>query len=223
MSVKKMVVVCLVLLLGAAFSPLFAATPVMVEKNLFSEDRKPPSPESGSTSSQGAGKGMAIGDIQLDGVVFRNDARSAVLRLKNVPLRPPGVQGSSVSPFVTVHVGEMVNEYRVAKIEIQRVTLERNGQTYTIGLFSANKVAAPVSPAPPAAAGSPSTAGTGPGRMQGAPVKNSGLPRGAVFQRGFKPGSPQQPPGARVPMPPNRGPAAYGAPVSGAIASQRAN
>ena len=130
--IKRTFIVCLLLLLCGVFSPIFAATPKMVEKNLFSQDRKPPLPQSESASSQTEGQGMAIGDIQLDGIVFRDSAKTAMLRLKKIPV----ATGNASSPFVSVRVGEMVNDYRVAKIDVQSVTLEKSGQTYTLGLFS---------------------------------------------------------------------------------------
>lgn len=213
MSLRRIFILCLLLMFGAAFSPLFAATPIMVQKDLFSQDRKPPSPQGASTSSLRTGRGMAIGNIQLDGVVFRNNSRKALLRLKNVPIRARGAKGFPVSPFVTVRVGEMVNDYRVTKIDIQHVTLERNGQTYTLGLFSANKIAAPASPAPRAAVVSPHKGRPGRPLSQRAPVKNSGLARRAVFNSRFQPRSPQQALHGRMPIPPNRLPPGYHPPA----------
>ncbi len=198
MIIKRVLIVCLFLLLGALCSPLFAATPIMVEKDLFSQDRKPPLPQSESMSSERAGPGMAIGNIQLDGVVFRNNSRVALLRLKNIPMSAPGQEAYPVSPFVTVRVGDRVNEYRVTKIELQSVTLERSGRTYTLGLFSANRIAAPASPPPSIAAPSP---------YNGKPGMNQGLHNGAMFQKGFRPRNPQQALRAPMPVPPGRPPA----------------
>lgn len=174
----------------------------MVEKNLFSQDRKPPLPQSGSTSPEQTGREMAIGNIQLDGVVFRNNTRKAVLRLKNAPLGPPGQANKPQQPFLTVRVGEMVNDYRVAKIELQSVTLEKGGQMYTLGLFSSNRVAAPASPQP--APSAPASAGARPSlpMPQGAHGKNPALP---VYQKGFHPATPQQTLRGRMSMQPNPG------------------
>ena len=168
---------CLLLVLCGVSGPIFAATPIMIEKNLFSEDRKPPSPQSDSASSEPAGQGMAIGNIQLDGVVFRNNSRLALLRLKNVPIGT-GALGNPSSPFVSVHVGEMVNDYRVAKIDVQSVTLEKSGQTYMIGLFSANKAPALAS-APPS--------GSSLSTPRGPAGKQSEIRRDPVFRNGFNP------------------------------------
>lgn len=183
---KNTFIICFLLLLVTAFSPLFAATPIMVEKNLFSQDRKPPVPQNGSTSPDRTGQAMAIGNIQLDGVVFRNNTRKAVLRLKNAPVGPTGQADKPQQPFLTVRVGEMVNDYRVAKIEIQSVTLEKGGQMYTLGLFSSNRVAAPASPQP--APSAPASAGGRPAlpMPQGAIGKNPARPA-PVYQKGFRP------------------------------------
>jgi hypothetical protein len=204
---KRSVIIGLLLLLSGVFSPVFAATPVMVQKNLFSEDRKPPLPQSGSAPSESMGQGMAIGNIQLDGVVFRDNAKKAILRLKNIPMRAVGATGNPASPFVTVRIGEMVNEYRVAKIDVQSVTLERSGQLYTIGLFSANKVAAPASPQPSYSSAPSPNARMGQPPMQAARGTNAGLPHGPVFQNGFRPTPPRQALHGRMPAPPSQGPA----------------
>ncbi len=221
MLIKKICSVCLVFLLGSVYSPVFAATPIMVEKNLFSEDRKPPS-QNGSSVSQNPGAGMAIGDIQLDGVVFRNNSRSALLRLKNVPMGMPGEKGPSASPFVTVHVGEIVNDFRVTKIQVQRVTLERNGQTYSLGLFSANKVVAPASPAPSAAAAYP-RAGSASAPAQGVPSPQPTAAGGAAFPKGFHPPLPPQALGGRLPSPPTQGVPGFVPPPPGAVRNPPVN
>ncbi|MGC8492131.1 MAG: hypothetical protein ACP5SH_10375 [Syntrophobacteraceae bacterium] len=221
MLIKKICTVCLVFLLGAACSPVFAAPPIMVEKNLFSEDRKPPS-QNGSSVSQSPRAEMAIGDIQLDGVVFRNNSRSALLRLKNVPMGMPGDKGLPASPFVTVHVGEIVNDFRVTKIQIQRVTLERNGQSYSLGLFSSNKVVAPASPAPPAAAAYPH-GGSVSAPAQGVPSPHPAAPGGAAFPKGFHPPLPPQALGGRMPSPPTRGAPRFVPPPPGAVGNPPVN
>lgn len=172
---KKVLIVCLFLLPGVLLRPLFAATPAMIGKNLFSQDRKPPSPNADSTAPGRVGAGTAIGNIQLDGVIFRNSAKTAVLRLKNVS----GLNQAAhpESPFVSVRVGEMVDDFRVTKIDLRSVTLERSGQSYTVGLFANNKVAAPASPPPTANAASNGKPQPLPGRAGVKP----GLPNGAMF------------------------------------------
>ncbi|MDR3569283.1 MAG: hypothetical protein P4L43_14740 [Syntrophobacteraceae bacterium] len=139
---------------------------------------------------------MAIGNIQLDGIVFRDRAKTAMLRLKNIPV----AGGNASSPFVSVRVGEMVNDYRVAKIDVQSVTLEKSGQTYTIGLFSQNKVASPASPQPSSAPPVPALQGQN--RTQTAP---NGM-RPPLLRRIFHGRMPRAPSQAPAGLPPNRGP-----------------
>lgn len=123
-----------------------AAAPLMVEKNLFATDRKPPSPESLDTSSRPAKPSLALSNIQLDGVIIHSGGKKAVLRMKNLSSGSPGKKGSFVSPFLTVREGEMVSDYRVSKIEAKTISLEKEGQTFTISLFSENKVLSPTTP-----------------------------------------------------------------------------
>ncbi|MGC9195749.1 MAG: hypothetical protein ACP5IL_09895 [Syntrophobacteraceae bacterium] len=149
---KRILILSLSLLLVSVCMPLYAAAPSMIEKNLFAQDRKPPSPQSESACSQRAGPGTAVGDIQLDGVVFANKSKVALLRLKNTPISAPGQPAPSTSPFIKARIGEMVNDYRVTQIDVRSVTLEKDGKVYKIGLFASNKVMAPASPAPPAKA-----------------------------------------------------------------------
>jgi hypothetical protein len=200
--IKRIPIVCFFLLLNGLFSPLFAVPPSMVEKNLFSQDRKPPLPASECASTQGSGPGVEIENIQLDGVVFRDNSRKALLRLKNGSVAAPGQEGNSLPPVVTVRVGEMVDDYRVTKIDLRSVTLERSGQAYTIGLFASNKVVAPASP-PPSLAAHPGSGGRPePARAQSRPGINPRLPHGPMFHNGFRPKNPQQAlraPGSRPP------------------------
>ncbi len=176
---KKIRILSLSLLLASVCVPLFASPPSMIEKNLFAQDRKPPSPQSESDRSHGAGPGTAVGDIQLDGVVFANKSKIALLRLKNNPVSAPGKPSAPTSPFIKARVGEMVNDYRVTKIDLRSVTLEKGGQSYEIGLFAANKVLAPASPPPPAqAAPTPKT-----------PLRPVGAKRMPGIKPGFPPGS----------------------------------
>ncbi|MDR3556849.1 MAG: hypothetical protein P4L55_19015 [Syntrophobacteraceae bacterium] len=197
--IKRIPIVCFFLLLNGLFSPLFAAPPSMVEKNLFSQERKPPLPASESESTQGTGSGVEIENIQLDGVVFRGNSRKALLRLKNGQMAAPGQEGNPLPPVVTVRVGEMVDEYRVTKIDLRSVTLEKSGQAYTIGLFASNKVVAPASPAP-------SFAASARARAQSRPGINPRLPHGPMFHNGFRPKNPQQALRAPMSRPPGRPP-----------------
>ncbi|MHC1725678.1 MAG: hypothetical protein AB9866_06685 [Syntrophobacteraceae bacterium] len=142
---------CLLLAGVFLFHASSAAAPVMVEKNLFAQDRKPPSPES-AAPSQPTKPGMAIANIQLDGVMIQGNSKKALIRLKNVGGGGgPGKQQKGAStPFVTVREGQQVGDFRVSKIEPKSISFEKEGQTYTIGLFAENKVVSPAAPVPPA-------------------------------------------------------------------------
>ena len=146
---KKFLSILLLLVLGPVFNSVCTAAPLMVERNLFATDRKPPSPDSADTSSKSAKPGMAVGNIQLDGVIIQSNVKRAVLRMKNPPAGAAAKKGQPTSPFVTVREGQVVSDYRVSKIESKSISLEKDGQTFTVSLFAENKVVTPAS-APPA-------------------------------------------------------------------------
>ncbi len=148
MFLRIILSVFLFLAWGVSFNSICAAAPLMVEKNLFAMDRKPPPSESADASAETAKPAVEIGNIQLDGVIIESNAKRAILRMKN---RPVGAHGSKVqppSPFVTVREGQMVSDYRVSKIESKSISFEKDGQTFTVGLFAENKLSTPPSPAP---------------------------------------------------------------------------
>jgi hypothetical protein len=185
-SIKSISSVFLLLMWVLVSSAVCAAAPLMVEKNLFATDRKPPSPESVDASSKPAKPGMALGNIQLDGVIIQSSGKKAVLRMKNQAAGPPGRKGPSVSPFVTVREGQMVSDYRVSKIEPKSISLEKDGQTFTVGLFAENKVLSPVTPAPAPVQPQPATAP--PGGAQ--PDVDTGQPPDVQNQPGVNPRPP---------------------------------
>lgn len=136
-------VFCGVLLL---FS-LCVAAPMMVEKNLFAQDRKPPPPESATPAVQSNKPGPSHNAIQLDGIIIHGDSRKALLRYKG---QVPGAEKKKDrSPYVTVREGQRFGDYQVVKIESKSVSLEKDGQVFVISLFSDGKV---VTPLPAAAA-----------------------------------------------------------------------
>ncbi len=161
MPLKRTLSVFLLLAGAVVLNPVCSAAPLMVEKNLFAADRKAPPPESADASSQPAKPSMAISNIQLDGVIMQSNAKRAVLRMKNPPPGAPAKKGQAASPFVTVREGQMVSDYRVSKIEPKSITLEKDSQTFTVGLFAANKVLPPMAPAPPPVAVQPPTGAPG--------------------------------------------------------------
>ena len=199
MLVKRVLWVFLFLVWGGVFNSICAAAPLMVEKNLFATDRKPPPPESADSSPKAAKPGMAIGNIQLDGVIIQNNAKRAVLRMKSQPAGAPGKKGQPSSPFVTVREGQAVGDYRVSKIESKSISLEKDGQTFTVSLFAENKVVTPAS-VPPAP-----TPVQQPMAAPGVAPQEAGAnqPPGVPLQPGYDPANPQQLPPAEMTPPPN--------------------
>ncbi len=194
MFLKGIISVFLILSWAVLFNPLCVAAPLMVEKNLFSTDRKPPSPESMDTSAKAAKPGMALGNMQLDGVIFQSNEKKAVMRMKNQSAGPAGGKAHSASPYMTVREGQMISDYRVAKIEPKSISLEKDGQTFTLGLFAENKVLSPVAAPAPAA----------PPPQQAAPPPEVAPPEANVNQPGaqVQPGvNPENGPQAAVPNP----------------------
>ncbi len=147
MRLKRFVFSCLIAVGVACIGSTGAAAPLMIEKNLFAQDRKPPPPESAVSTAQPNRPGMPITNIQLDGVVIQGTAKKAIVRLKN-----PGAGGDKKkvqSPFVTVREGQQVGDFRVTKIEPKSISLEKDGQTHVVSLFAENKVSTPAAlPAP---------------------------------------------------------------------------
>lgn len=139
--------ICLAML-GALTSALPASSaraPVMVEKNLFSEDRKPTPPESVAPKPQASKPGVNPKSLQLDGVFIHGDSKTAVVRFKG---QVPGMEKGKMTPFATVREGEKVGDFQVLKIEPKRITLEKDGENIVLDLFMEGKVVAPPPPVP---------------------------------------------------------------------------
>jgi hypothetical protein len=131
-------------MVAAPVVPTWAQEPQMVEKNLFSPERKPV--ESKSTESKGEPAKMPKGAIQLDGVFLRGDVKRAILRVNPSLLKD---KKKKTDPFVTVSENEQLGDYRITKIEPRSITVEMGGNSYDISLFAAGKVApAPAKQAP---------------------------------------------------------------------------
>ena len=96
----------------------------------------------------------------------------------------------------------MVSDYRVSKIESKSISLEKEGQSFTIGLFAENKVVTPPSPmpmpAPAPVAGQPPTPAPG-SQQPGANQANGVLPQ----PNGIAENQPQEMTGQPAPMAPN--------------------
>lgn len=99
-----------------------------------------------------------------------------------------GKKGRPASPFVTVREGQMVGDYRVSKIESKSISLEKDGQTFTVALFAENKVVTPPSITPAPAAAQQPTAAPGVAPQEA----GANQPPGVPLQPGYNPANPQQ-------------------------------
>lgn len=124
------------------------ASPLIVEKNLFSPDRKPTPPDSGGSASQSSTPTVPPKALQLDGIIIHGDTKKALIRLKG---QMPGKEkGKESSPFVSVREGEKVSDYVVNKIGLKSISVEKGGQTFEIYLYASGKVLPPLAVTPPA-------------------------------------------------------------------------
>lgn len=144
---------CFVLFLALMLTCMSVSTAfaqsTMVEKNLFSPDRRPPGDESTARSSAQNLSGLPPQSIQLDGVfIHENHQRSALLRVRMQFLGNTSGAGRNPFPYLTVHEGSWVGPFQVVKIDPSSVTLARNGQQFVISLFAAGKVVPPAAPLP---------------------------------------------------------------------------
>jgi hypothetical protein len=123
-----------------------ACTSLMVDKNLFSQDRKPPSPESAVQTPQPNKPGLTAKSVQLDGVFIRGDTKKALVRVKG---QIPGADKTKAqNPYLTVGEGEKLGDFHVVKIEPRSISLEKDGQTEVLNLFAEGKVIVPPPPIP---------------------------------------------------------------------------
>jgi len=139
------------LLVGINALAVAAEEPLMVEKNLFSPERK--ATESKAAEPAGEAPKLPKGAIQLDGVFLHGDVKKAILRVNPSLLKKPGK--NKTDPFITVTENDQLGEYRVAKIEPRSITVEQRGASFVVLLFAPGKVAPPPSKAPSAPPGQP--------------------------------------------------------------------
>ncbi|MCU0572713.1 MAG: hypothetical protein MUC41_06925 [Syntrophobacteraceae bacterium] len=144
--------------LMAGFSAPCFSSPVVVERNLFSPDRKPPSPDSEASSSAGSSPAVPPKALQLDGIFIHGDTRKALVRFKGQAAGKD--KGKDSSPFVSVREGDKISDYVVNKIGSKSIFVEKGGQTFEIYLYASGKVLPPLAPAaPPPTAPAPEPAG----------------------------------------------------------------
>jgi hypothetical protein len=132
-----------------AFGPVGVSAPLMIEKNLFSQDRKPPSPETAAATPQKSTSAVSVKAIQLDGVMIQGNSKKALLRVKG-PV-PGARKGKEKSPYMSVEEGERFGDYQVVKIEAKSISLEKDGEVFVVNLFAEGKIVPPL-PAPPSSA-----------------------------------------------------------------------
>jgi len=176
------------LLIGVAGLAV-AQEPLMVEKNLFSPERK--AVETKGPEPTGEAPKLPKGAIQLDGVFLHGDVKKAILRVNPSMLKKPAAKGKT-DPFVTVSEDEQLGDYRVSKIEPRSITVEQRGSTFVVPLFAPGKVAPPPPKAPSAAPGQPPQAGAAGAPPQAQP-HSARSPQAA--QPPPAPGQQLQPPG----------------------------
>jgi hypothetical protein len=190
--------ILLAVVAGAAFCATSFAAPLIVEKNLFAQERKPLPPETAASTPQPKGPGLSHNQIQLDGVIIHGSSKKAIVRMKNPPPSPD--KKKQQSPFLAVREGQQIGDYKVVKIENKSISLEKDGQTVVISLFAEGKVASPPPPMP--VTPQPATAGGGQPPVPGQPpvagmagVRGQIPPgQGAPPQPGIQQGQPQPAP-----------------------------
>jgi hypothetical protein len=153
----------------------------MVERNLFSPDRKPPSPESDTSATKSSKPTVPPKALQLDGIIIHGETRKALIRVKG---QIPGKEkGKDSSPFISVREGEKISDYVVSKIGLKSVSVEKDGEAFELYLYATGKVLPPMAPPPPPqeAAGSGSVPGgpREPRAMPGQPIQPGAAPEGA--------------------------------------------
>ena len=175
-------------------------TSLMVDKNLFSQDRKPPPPESAVQAPQPNKPGLSAKAVQLDGVFIRGDTKKAIVRVKG---QIPGADKTKPqNPYLTVGEGEKLGDFQVVKIEPRSISLEKDGQTEVVNLFAEGKVVVPPPPVPTSPA--PTQAPAQPG--QAPPAGEVGRVQGPMAAQPPQPPMPQGQMGANMPavvQPPN--------------------
>jgi hypothetical protein len=161
------------------FSSNSACAPIMVDKNLFASDRKPPSPESAAPAPQTNKGGLSAKAVQLDGIFMQGDTKKAIVRVKG---QMPG--SKSQNPYITVGEGEKLADLLVVKIDSRSISLERDGQTEVVKLFGDGKIVVPPPPVPTSPAPTPPQQGMAPPAADAA---------GAQGQPGVHPPQPPTP------------------------------
>lgn len=129
------------------------AEPTIIEKNLFSSDRKPPSdeqPEQKAQQGKPSQTGLPPRSVQLDGVFIRDSVKMALVRVNSKLLGEKRGRGGDQFPYMSVTEGDSIGDYKVVKIDSRSISLQKDGQLYAINLFMDGKVVPPATPLPAA-------------------------------------------------------------------------
>jgi hypothetical protein len=180
-----LVVVLVALVLSLVPIGVASAQPVMVEKNLFAPDRKPPSDQPVEPKKTEAPAGLPPKSVQLDGVMVLGESKKALIRVRSQILGTTKTRDPF--PYMAVKEGDAVGDYKVVTIDAKSVTLARSGQEYYVGLFSEGKIASPPTPLPAVAAPRPQA---GP---EGEPVSEQEEPVGKGVAAGARAAPPAEP------------------------------
>jgi len=153
MKNRTLLLILTALFFAAMFFSICNAEPTIIEKNLFSPDRKPPSdeqPEQQPQPSKSAQTGLPPRSVQLDGVFIRDNVKTALVRVNNQLLGEKRERGTDPFPYMIVKEGESVGDYKVVKIESRSISLQKDNLVYAINLFMDGKVVPPATPLPAA-------------------------------------------------------------------------
>ena len=105
---------------------------VVVEKNLFSPERKGPEPESGDEKEKDTVEGeKGPGNILLYGIVVKGSYRKALLSNPD--------RTKDKRRFVWVSVGDSLGDYKLVDIQSEKVFLEKGGKRYELSLYAGKK------------------------------------------------------------------------------------
>ncbi len=118
----------LILGAGLAVLPALAASPV-VDRNLFSADRKPPAPPAPAKAPKINLAGLQ--QLQVKGVMVLGEARRAVLEGPNAVLQ----SGTAGEPGrITVTVGDEVAGFKIENIDAEGVVFKGEGVTHVVAI-----------------------------------------------------------------------------------------
>lgn len=156
-----------------------AQEPILVERNLFSPDRTPPSLEESAAESGEDGLALSPESIQLDAVLIFGEMEKALLSYPSADSPqiqrnlPPNIKGAAPRQRRSsrhsarvqrenqwVVEKDQVANFTVKSIKSDEVQLERDGQDFVIYLHQQDKISEPDTalPTAPSEGGAPAAA-----------------------------------------------------------------